>query len=142
MSYLRPGDINADEIRRILWGVLAVMIKDYLMGSERQKAKAKRWLFDDDLTELEGVTAKVTCEVLGLDLVRLRQLISTRADIILPKDVIHRPYKRSKAERDKYRSRYKKRGHRQTRYHQNIIRPELRSDLSHHQSPADGIPSG
>jgi hypothetical protein len=142
MSNLRPGDINADEIQRILWGVLVVMIKDYLAGSDYQKKQARRWLFDDDPPGLEGVSAKIACDILGLDLKRLRQLISTRADVTLPKDVIHRPYKRTKAERDKYRSRYKKRGHRQTRYHQNIIRPELRSDLSHHQSPADGIPSG
>jgi hypothetical protein len=129
MSYLRPGDINADEIQRILWGVLAVMIKDCLMGSERQKTKAKRWLFDDDLAELEGVSAKVACEVLGLDLVRLRQLISSRADVTLPRDVIHRPYKRSKAERDKYRMRSKKKRDRQTQVGQNIISPEHFNDL-------------
>ncbi len=141
MSNLAPDDINDDELNRLLWGILVVMIKDYLKGNEHRKKQAKLWLFNDEPPGREGVNAQMACDALGLDLNSLRQVISSSGDIILPKDVIHRLHKPSKAERDKYRLRSKVRD-RQTRYHQNIIRPELRSDLSHHQSPADGIPSG
>lgn len=129
MSNLRPGDISNEDINRILLGVLVVMMKDFFKGSARQKENASLWLFDDDPPG-DGISAKLVCETLNIDLEWLRELILRHPQTLIPRDAMHRPYKRSKAERDKYRMRSKKKRDRQTQVGQNIISPELCNDLN------------